>query len=147
MDDNIDISPESLPESGKGEGGLVPSGKLTLTRSEMAVLARADNDFPISFEDRCVAVEAVMETMRTTTSKKIKLAAVRTLAVLDKANISRQRNRVIADKPPELPRQVVINYNNLSVDELLTMRDLMLKAGVVDDGAAPKTAPEAGTNP
>ena len=110
----------------------MPSGKLTLTRSEMAVLARADNDFPISYEDRCVAVEAVMETMRTTTSKKIKLAAVRTLAVLDKANISRLKNKIIADRPPQMPRQVTVNYTNLTLTEKLTMRDLLLKAGVVD---------------
>jgi hypothetical protein len=84
-----------------------------------------------------VAVEAVMETLRTTTSKKMKLAAVRTLAVLDKANISRQRNRVIADKPPELPRQLTVNYNALSLEELLVLRDLMVKAGVEVDDEVP----------
>jgi hypothetical protein len=141
--DVVDVNPETSLETSEGEGGGMRGADAVLSRTDMAVLARADNEFPISPDDRAVAVALVMNTMRTTKSKKIMLAAVRTLAVLDKANISRQKNKIIQDKPPELPKQVTINYHNLTPAERKTMLELALKAGTVDAEALPLDAGEA----
>jgi hypothetical protein len=146
MDETIDVTPKNTSEN-NGGGGAVHGefsvadteigGPNHLTRSELAVLRRAEREYPISDEDRAVCVGKIMELVHTAKKPRLLISAVKTVIAMDTNNVKRQANRIIEDKPPELPRQLTVNYNALSLEELLVLRDLMVKAGVEVDDEAP----------
>jgi hypothetical protein len=144
MDEAIDVTPKNTSENNGGGGavcgeiGTEIGGPNHLKRSELALLRRAEREYPISDEDRAVCVGKIMELVHTAKKPRLLISAVKTVIAMDTNNVKRQTNRVIADKPPDLPRQLTVNYNALSLGELLVLRDLMVKAGVVEfdeDGA------------
>ncbi len=77
---------ENLENTG-GDGGGVEVGKLLLKRSELAVLRRMANKFPFTEGERVEVVDHVMDVLRTSKSRRHRLSAAKTAAVLEKVNV------------------------------------------------------------
>lgn len=67
-----------------GEGGGVE--KIKFTRAELAVLRRMADKYPITPGERQEALDSVMDLIRTTKSRRTRIAAIKTLAMFDKVN-------------------------------------------------------------
>lgn len=138
---------ENSPQSDGGAVGGSQGEPVYLSRSEIALLGRTlkDDDFLYTPDEKRHTVVTLLNVMDTSRSNRIKIAAAKALIQADRNNVGRQRNKVIQDRPPELPRQVVINYNNLSLQELEQLESLAQKAGVIEvthdgDGSEPSDA-------
>lgn len=121
MDENENSLPESENDGGEGGGEA-----LILKRSELAILRRYANRWPIQEAERAEVVETVMRTMRQKNAgPRARLMSVQTLAALDRINVAEMATYVAAKKaiPGELqPAQVTIigqqtNQINIGVQE------------------------------
>jgi hypothetical protein len=121
-----------------------------LKRSELAVLRRYANRYPLVEGERQEVVDVVMDTLRNAKSKRTRLAAAKTAMELDKVNLQEmglylQAKKMALDelKPAASPTvQVNINLSDpaqvakLSDDELLRLHSqtLTLSGPSVRDG-------------
>jgi len=95
---------DEIQENLGGEGG----GKI-LSRSDLLVIQKQAERYAMTAKDRAEAVQWVMNTGRTAKSLKTRLAAARTLAILDRVNILDEANKIDAAKQPTQVVKVTIN--------------------------------------
>ncbi len=86
---------ESTPENDGGKtGGLVsdnPVPRLLLKRSELAILRRMADRYPIVEGERQEVVDVVMDIARNAQSKRLKIAAVKAFVSMDKVNLDEMK--------------------------------------------------------
>jgi hypothetical protein len=77
-------APDEVPDQDKPQS-------LILRKSELAVLRRMANKYPIQPDERAEMVEAALMTMRRANSGRLKLSAIKALLAMDRANVDEIR--------------------------------------------------------
>ncbi len=85
----------SLKSGGDG-GGAVE--KVILRRSELEVLRRMADRYPINDNERMETVACVMDVIRTSKSRRTRISAVKALTSLDKVNLEEIKTVLLAKK-------------------------------------------------
>lgn len=106
-------------------GGAVP--KILLKRSELAVLRRLANRYPIGEQDRIDTVDCVVDIVRKAKSNRLKIAAVKALTGLDRLNLAEVQTYLMAkktagDELQPAPGSTIVNVaiqNNVTVESVL----------------------------
>lgn len=110
-------------ENDGGEaGGLADEGpvpRLILKRSELAILRKMADRYPIVEGERREVVDTVMDIVRNAKSKRLKLAASKAMCSLDKVNLDEMRTYLLAQKivADDLKPATVINNINSVTNE------------------------------
>jgi hypothetical protein len=137
MEDHADNPTQPTVEAAGGVGGLF--SRVDDVASDARIIARAVADrWPITPEVRRQAVEAVAKILRAEkVPKRTRLAAVRTLALLDRLNLVQEAH----DDPP-----VILHEHEHTVTLTVEQRRSAIAALLtahVESGAGGATAPDA----
>lgn len=143
-------------ENTGGEGGGHTSGRnsLRLRRSELAILRKHASRFPIVEGERQEAVDCVLDVMRTSKSRRTKLAAVKTLAELDKVNLAElkvyfdaKRLAQQSELKPAVVNNTQINLHAAPAHDLNTLRDSIRAIRGDDLGTDSSARSDSGPDP
>lgn len=119
---------------GTDEGGAFDRANYKfLRRSELAILRKQSDRYPIQPAERQEAVDKVMDTLRNSEAERSVLGAANTLVSMDRVNLEEFKVALAAEKmnseiinPPAAPSQTInINFVNATVDDLVNA----IKAG------------------
>ena len=132
------MSDETLINDG-GEGGGEPLTKLTLKRSELIILRRIADKYPIQPGERQEVVDNVMDLLRTSKSRRTKIAAARTIAALERVNHDEMKLYLECQKSASADLQPAsVTINNQVVVQAVTVESVLNEyADVIQEGAIP----------
>ena len=131
---------DELHNAGGEGGGQTPEEKLVLSRSELMVLRRMASRYPIKEEDRGDVVDIVMHTLRTSKSRRNKLAAAKTIAALDQVNL--REVKMALDESKKEPAPAPVTVNNTVVVQTVTVEGVLSEyADVIEESRVPGEVP------
>ncbi len=126
-----------------GEGG--GPERLVLKRSELTILRKMANKYPITPGEREEVVEVVMDMVRTSKSRRTRIAAARTIAAFDKINHDEIKTYLDATKTRGDDLQPAVTVNN-QVNVMTAQQVLDVYIGVLTEDDSETGDPEPSGN-